>query len=742
MLKYIKYPPTKTYHSDSEYPILKFYLDILPEIKTLDLELGYFSSGAISVLAIGMAQFIQNDGVLRIVTNESISEKDADLIFDDTHVSEKKPDYITDNTKLDELKRVLEQRENHFYNCLSFLKQNDRLIIQPVKPKGSGIAHNKIGLAYDGENKIYYSGSANFTGNALLNNAENIDVSLDWNEGIDTTNNKIRDFSERFEKLINKEHKNYTYLEKDELTNYIKDKGITKNLDELISDSLDLELTSREQFYSKNLSKEFKAKNDEFEEKIEKIKSTPRFPFPSGPREYQKEAYQAWVKNDYKGIFAMATGTGKTITALNCVLEGYKEKGVYKAVIIVPTIELIDQWKEECNRFNYRNIITVSSKTKWSDSLSFFNTASKYIDTSFIVVVTYASFHRKKFQDYFRELSNDTILIADETHNMGAGKVSEVLPTIHLKNRIGLSATPNRKYDEIGNKSIEAFFDDKPPYVYSFSMKKALDMGWLSKFKYYPHLVELDSEELRAYYEISQVLMKFFDSNTGTYKKDPVVEILLLKRKRIIHKAKSKLPKFKEILLSEYKKRGSLKYSLIYVPEGKYPDFDIDDDNSAKDEEDADLINKYTKEVSNVDFSIMVKQFTAKSKDRDKILSDFGIGNIDVLTSMKCLDEGVDVPRSELAIFCASTGNPRQFIQRRGRVLRLHPDKRIAIIHDLVVVPKADKDEGYYDMERNIVKRELERVVDFSALAINKIDTYIELEEVLDYYNLNLEKDN
>jgi superfamily II DNA or RNA helicase len=105
---------------------------------------------------------------------------------------------------------------------------------------------------------------------------------------------------------------------------------------------------------------------------------------------------------------------------------------------------------------------------------------------------------------------------------------------------------------------------------------------------------------------------------------------------------------------------------------------------------------------------------------------------------MKCLDEGVDVPRSELAIFCASTGNPRQFIQRRGRVLRTHNDKINAVIHDLVVVPQINRKESYYEMERNLLKKEIERVVDFSELSMNKIDTYEVLQEILDYYNLNL----
>ena len=135
---------------------------------------------------------------------------------------------------------------------------------------------------------------------------------------------------------------------------------------------------------------------------------------------------------------------------------------------------------------------------------------------------------------------------------------------------------------------------------------------------------------------------------------------------------------------------------------------------------------------------LLVKLFTSGSLDKSRILENYELGNLHVLTSMKCLDEGVDVPRSELAIFCASTGNPRQFIQRRGRVLRLHKDKTNATIHDLVVIPHFDNTEKSYEMEKNMIKTELQRVADFAQLAMNKTDTYLILEEVLNVYNLNL----
>ena len=188
---------------------------------------------------------------------------------------------------------------------------------------------------------------------------------------------------------------------------------------------------------------------------------------------------------------------------------------------------------------------------------------------------------------------------------------------------------------------------------------------------------------------------------------------------------------------TEFNKKGNLKYTLVYVPEGLEPDYSIVDEYE-ENEEEKNLIDEYTKIIKDTDDTIMVKQYTAKTKNRNEVINNFEKGIVHVLTSMKCLDEGVDVPRSELAIFCASTGNPRQFIQRRGRVLRNHDDKIHAIIHDLVVVPKIDSEEGNFEMERNLIKKELERVVDFSELSMNKTDTYEELKDILDNYNLNL----
>ena len=181
---------------------------------------------------------------------------------------------------------------------------------------------------------------------------------------------------------------------------------------------------------------------------------------------------------------------------------------------------------------------------------------------------------------------------------------------------------------------------------------------------------------------------------------------------------------------------------MVYVPEGNKADYEEDDfinsDNLSEDSDTEHLIDIYTKAVADIDDSITIRRFMAGQKDRDRILADFACGKLQVLTSMKCLDEGVDVPRSELAVFCSSTGNPRQFIQRRGRILRTHPDKRIAEIHDLVVVPELNVESNSYHMEQLLLKNELIRVKNFALLSENSSFTEMELREAMEHYGLNL----
>jgi superfamily II DNA or RNA helicase len=735
--KTINFPITSQYSSDSEHIPLEFFEDAIPKAKTMDMVLGYFSTNAIKTLCLGFSEFIYFGGTLRIVTNHQLTQEDKHNLLSEPEL--KNENQIIDIFKdLRLLKDELGPFGQHFFDCLKFLLKRNRLVILPVMHKPNAMAHYKKIILFDGENHLYVSGSANFTGAGIIKNGESFIVDKSW--GSETEKERIKEEIKNFDSIFSKQHPSFDYLKPEQVIGIIQHIG---------NDLTELELlakTSEMTGYfsgSVKIKKVIDRRTIEFQNLIDETEKKPRFPFIEGPRAYQIEAYNNWVKNNHQGVFAMATGTGKTITSLNCLLREYfiNQEKTYHAIIIVPTISLVEQWAKEAKMFNLTSIIKVNSKTKWESDLATTLSTAKRISISFIIITTYASFIKDRFFNEIKKFPEDTILIADEAHNIGAPTVLERLSNFPFKKRIGLSATPKRAYDIEGSTGMETFFNDMEPYTYSFSMKKAIEEGILCKYNYHPHIVHLTNEELTEYVEISKKLARLFNKISEQFNSPEIAEMLLLKRKRIIHKAENKLIKTVSILKERYDKEGSLKYTFIYVPEGTTVD---DTQNIAEELDGIDtikIINQYTRAIGQLSPNIKVNQFVSGMRDRDEILQQFKLGKIDVIASMKCLDEGIDIPRAEHAIFCSSTGNPRQFIQRRGRILRKHADKNMATIHDLVVIPDltcSHESSETFNLERNMVQKELERVMNFASLAINPFETEAVFEEICTHYNLNI----
>ena len=392
---------------------------------------------------------------------------------------------------------------------------------------------------------------------------------------------------------------------------------------------------------------------------------------------------------------------------------------------------MLNQWEEEVLSFNFINIIKIGGGNNWEKEFS--NYVSNFnagLRKNIVIISTYASFTSIKFQKYFKKVEQEFILIADEAHNMGAKNIKAAMNISLIKKRIGLSATPKRIYDQEGTESIDKFFNDKEPYTYSFTMKEAMDNDFLCNYKYYPVIVELNEDELEKYIEISKQLLRYFDFEKGVFKNDPIVEILLLKRKNIIHKANNKIDCFRNILL-ELKQINKLKYIFTYIPEG----FVYEEDGSSE-----RMLNKFLVAGNETLPNLKMNTYIGGDQNLNDLLRGFSEGKIDMLFAMKMLDEGVDVPRAEVGIFASSTGNPRQFIQRRGRLLRKHDDKSFATIYDMVVIPRLnDNNVELYKMERNLVHNELRRVGYFASLSLNFYDSKQALENVCFKYDLDLD---
>lgn len=687
-----------------------FFTEALIESSTFDLGLGFFSSSGIRSLSYGFALFIANGGKMRVVMNHILSQEDKEIIEKgQKHLVEDFENHILFDIK--KLVETLSKEDEQFFRCLSYLISINRIeFVATVSTKG-GLGHDKYGIFKDEKgNKVAFIGSANFSQSALELNGETITVFTSPDD-----DKRIAEYQALFDQSWENDTPHLVHIPIEHVKTFIREKFPKTSLTNLLEEGINL----RENIGIDNNipAKYCKPISRRILDKIEFKELEPRFPFPE-ERRIQIDAYSAWIENGKKGIFAMATGSGKTVTALNCIRKQYKENGYYKAIIVVPTQALAIQWEHETKSFNYQNIVSTHSDKDWKNILSRYITRSLLDSTkSIILITTYATFNRNDIQSFLKKVRGveTFIYVADEAHNIGSQNSLNHLPEM-INWRIGLSATPERIYDDLGSEKLYEFFNSKPPkYTYRYTMKQAIEEGILCHYDYYPIFIELTSSEMEEYERISEQLRKYIDADTGKYKPD--AEKLLLKRKRIIHKAENKKIAISD-LLEELRQKQKLDYTFVFVPEGYEPDYSINDSYNIN-QDDVHIIDEYAQMFKEHGYSY--HKYISGLDDAPSILQNFADGDIQILLSMKCLDEGVDIPRAEHAIFCSSTGNPRQFVQRRGRVLRKCKGKEKAKIWDLIVTPPNILDESN-SIERNLFLNEVKRIINFAALADNQID--------------------
>lgn len=420
-------------------------------------------------------------------------------------------------------------------------------------------------------------------------------------------------------------------------------------------------------------------------------------------REYQLEAYKSFVDNNNIGLFEMATGTGKTVTSIYCAEETFKKNNEQFLVIIVPFTHLIDQWIENLNSFNIHVDIRVAdSYKKWYPDLQRKIWAYNRGSTNRVVIIgTYKSMAREEFQDELLKIRDSRFLIADECHYIGSKQFKKTY-FAKCENRLGLSATPQRWWDDSGTDQVYSIFDKS---VYVYSLDKAIEKNYLTSYEYYPVSVDLTNEELEEYSRLTFIITQILrEENYDQEKLDSVVR----RRSMILKKATNKIPSFQELISKQKVK----KHTLVYCAPGQ--------------------VDEVVKIVS--DMGIKTHRFdsTLNRGTRQEVLKDFEKGIIEVLVAIKCLDEGVDVPATRQAYFLASTSNPREFVQRRGRVLRKHPNKNKSIIYDFIVLPENEE----FGLVENIAKKEIPRFAEFSLSAVNKYSARKEIGRVLSKFNL------
>ena len=451
-------------------------------------------------------------------------------------------------------------------------------------------------------------------------------------------------------------------------------------------------------------------------------------------RFYQQQAIDNWKKNRCRGIFKMATGTGKTKTALSAaiaLLEACRrnpQKPSLAIVIICPYNHLVTQWAEDCESFGIDYLRCFGSRHSWMVQAEQMVTALKIRsdEAKYACFITSnASFAMEPFQNLLASLGNNLLIIADEAHNLGAERQICSLPD-HANFRIALSATPERWFDDEGTNAIQEYFGDT---VIEFGLKEALDANCLTPYYYYPVIVELTDEEADKYISISEQLSKLYlipEKNRKAATEDKIKK-LLLQRARLQASAKNKTVRLFEIIREKYLKESHL---LIYCGDGRV---------ETPDEENIRQIEYVVKTLGN-DLGLKAHPFTSEEKieTRNSIRARFASGDLQALVAIRCLDEGVDIPATKTAFILASSTNPRQFIQRRGRVLRLSPEtgKDFAIIYDFIVILPQHLSYGDFKTERQLLKKELARVNEFANLARNKHEANAELRDLKKNYNL------
>lgn len=409
-------------------------------------------------------------------------------------------------------------------------------------------------------------------------------------------------------------------------------------------------------------------------------------------RDYQKMAIQEFNDNNGIGILDMATGTGKTLTSLATSQSYYKKEDRQFLIIIVPFLHLIDQWGKDLQLIGVDSYHEIAhSKKVWKPKLSElvwdYNNGFRNRVT---IIGSYASMFSADFQEEIAKIRDNSFLIADECHYLGSPQF-EKNSFSHCQYRMGLSATPRRWWDETGSQRIVELFGK---VVYQFTMQEAISKGFLTQYTYEPVVVNLTEDEEEQYDNLSYKIRNLMLKKKRNSDDEELLQRYLLSRATLLQKAENKKAVFYEMIQEQEDK----KHTLVYCAKGQ--------------------VDEIVKGLS--EMGIRVHRFNSeiKSTDREGILQRFDRGEIEVLVAIKCLDEGVDVPSTQTAYFLASTSNPREFIQRRGRVLRLFKGKVLSRIIDFIVLQ--DDPSGNYGIAKSIATKELPRFSEFSEYAINK----------------------
>lgn len=679
-----------------------FYIPILREAKKYKRAVGYFNSAALYEMAIGLKALIENNGKIELIVSPNLTDEDITSI----RLGYKRREEIIENALLREFPSSTSKIEQRKLNLLANLIADSILDIKvafKVDSNTAGIYHEKVGIIEDFDgNKVAFAGSMNETYSGLLQNYETIDVFCSWRPE-DSERVILKEFA--FDNL---------WCNLDATMEVIEfPKVAIERLNEYKQESTESILEAEETDYT-YLHQSF-------------------FHIPKSVKlhKYQEDAIDSWIKHQCRGIFDMATGSGKTYTALGAVSKLSEILHDNLAVIIVcPYQHLVEQWVPDIKLFGVTPLVCYSRydwKKKFKDTISDFKLG---IIKNFCVITTNATFATSSMQQPLVTLSGNCCLIVDEAHNFGSKKQLQCMTEI-FKYRLALSATIVRHHDEYGTQRLFDYFGEK---CIEYTLQQAINDEKLTPYYYYPILVSFDEDELDKYIDITDRVAKILRRTPIDADIPKAAERLLIERARLIAGARNKIAALKQVI-EPYKDKQQL---LVYCGATKVYNSDYD----AVEEDEKRQIDEITYLLGK-ELGMKATQFTARedSKQRELIKEKFANGETQALVAIKCLDEGMNIPNIETAFILASSTNPKEYIQRRGRVLRKAPGKKYSIIYDFVTIPRP-LDEysppSSKQAELSLVKREVERMRYFQSLAENPSEVTNIIRTLTEKYQLYL----
>ena len=670
------------YSSENNDLLKEFYLPVLSISNKYDRAVGYFSSSILSEYVSSLSDFYHNNGTMRLIMSPELSAEDLVVIKNTTEFTQDEQYRRFAIKKLLELFKS-EQRTHAdlFFNLiLSGLLEVKIAIVK----EGSGVFHEKYGLFYenDGDKIIAINGSNNETYRGIGLNQESFNTFCSW---IDGQLPYVKQHKQDFEKYWNNDSSKLKVFNVDK-----------ENFNEVFDNVKNINV--KEAFV--RLKKE---QSTNFERTKSEILGLDFIPF-----SYQKEAALKLIEIN-KGILKFATGSGKTKTAITYMQMLKKINSKTFFVIVVPDKTLTHQWAKEVLNYNENVLTTFSDNPNWKldlrRSVSIYNNSTVANE---VVITTIQTMFREGKESYFlKEISrlDDFIIISDECHNLSTDLIMSNIPVTPSR-RVGLSATPTR---DIPSSIEQQMLDYFGGVIAEYSLSDAIKDNKLCRYNYYPIIVQLEDDEKEEYDVLSRsiaTLTARVKNNTEDNDARKQLELLNYKRARVVYGAKQKINKLRRLLIDGKIERD---YLLIYCGATSY-----NNEEGQESLTQLNVVNHLLKEMDIVNAQYTSTEGFGERKNALKLFED---GTINTLVAIKCLDEGVDIPLIRNAVILASSNSKREFIQRRGRVLRKSPGKDVVNIYDMVV-------RDFTNMDTSLNRNETKRIIEFMSDANNADDIY------------------